>query len=308
MPEEIIARVYCNFANVVHFCIFLGAVASDDLATVSRSVDKPLPVAHITKTDDFSGDDDSYFLPYLMSKSPHGLCLIINNKNFVKKSTREGSEVDEESVSKLFPKLGYTLHGGEAHRNCTAKDMVSLLNEVAQADHSKYDSVVLFLASHGDEECLYGSDNRPMLIEEIQSILTDCKTLVGKPKIIFIQACRGSQRPDGKEVQEDGDDDTNMFIPRDSDFFFGYATTPNTKACRFTGTGSWYVIELCKIMEQYYRKYDLHRMVTAVHCRVTSKKEYLLEGTDRKTQKEIKYKQCPQIVTTLTRPVYFTSN
>ena len=279
----------------------------------SQPIPKRFPVGPNldTKTDGSSSDDEpqiipdeDYFRPYPMKKSPHGICLIINNKYFVDKQEREGSEKDEVSVSKLFPKLGYKLYGETVHQNCSSKDMISLVKAVGQMDHSQYDSVVLFLASHGSFERLYGSNDRIVSIDEIQSILTDCETLVGKPKIIFIQACRGTELPDGRVVQDDGDDDDNMFIPRDSDFFFGYATTPDTKACRNKFTGSWYVIELCKIMEQYYTKFDLHRMVTAVHCKVATK--YVYEDTDKKTGKEIKYKQSPQIVTTLTRPVYFS--
>ena len=298
------------------------AVASDDcpMVTTSQPEAKPLPTGanRETNTDGFGGvlqkllppqkpkELPTNLRPYPMDKSPHGLCLIINNKDFQGKQSRTGSDVDENSVSKLFPKLGYKLHGGESHRNCSAKEIISLVKEVAQADHSQYDSVVLFLASHGSTGTLYGCDDRIVPIEELQEILTDSKSLVGKPKIIFIQACRGSQLPDGREVQEDGDDDDeNMFIPRDSDFFFGYATTPSTKACRFTDIGSWYVIELCKILQKYHAHTDLVRMVTAVHYELATNGEYVYEFTSRSTGNLVRYKQSPQLVSTLTRPVYF---
>ena len=296
----------------------LGAVVSNDSVTTSQPIAKPLPaglgLSHDTKADGSSSDDEpqpksdeTYFRPYPMKKSPHGICLIINNKDFKKKQEREGSEVDEDSVSKLFPKLDYKLYGETTYRNRSSEEITSLVEAVAQMDHSQYDSVVLFLASHGDTGCLYGSDDRVVSIEDIQKNLSECKTLVGKPKIIFIQACRGAELPDGVHVvQEDGNGDgEDMFIPRDSDFFFGYATTPDTAACRSNRKGSWYVTELCKTMEQYYTKFDLHHMVTAVHCKVATKKEYMHEKIDKKTGKEIKYKQSPQIVTTLIRPVCF---
>ena len=237
-----------------------------------------------------------------MNSTPHGICLIINNKKIDGKVEREGSDRDEINLSQLFSKLGYKLHDGIVHSNRSSHEMISLVKAVANINHSQYDSVVLFLASHGEAGSVRGSDNQKVAIDIIQSILTDCETLVGKPKIVFVQSCRGTQLPDSKRVQTDGDDP--VFIPRDSDFFFGYATTPDTKACRFTDDGSWYVIELCKIMEQYYTQLDLHHMVTAVHHEVATKEEYVF-GTTDKTGKKIKYKQSPQIVTTLTRPVYF---
>ena len=242
--------------------------------------------------------------PYPMDKSPHGYCLIINNMNFRNKPSRTGSDVDERSLRKLFPTLGYHLYEDQAHTDLTASQMRLLLQRVADSDHSTYDSFICYLASHGTTGMLYGSDDRLIPIDEIQAIFSDCKSLVGKPKIFFIQACRGLDLPEGRVVQDDGDEDYTV-LPRDSDIFFGYATTPDTKACRFTDIGSWYVIELCKQLQSYHKYVDLQTMVTAVHYEVATNKEYVYNYTDHRTGKQKSYKQCPQLASTLTRPVYF---
>ena len=312
--------VLCN-----NTCL-LGAVTSDDLAVAtSQPPPPPLlvpagePSLHPMTETDSPGEAikdllqqlfhrkkelPPFLQPYPMNSSPHGICLIINNKKIEGMKERKGSDRDEASLSNLFHMLGYRLYEGTVHSNCTSNKMISLVEAVAKIDHSQYDSVVLFLASHGTAGYVRGSDNKNVGIEDIQSILTECQTLNGKPKIVFVQSCRGDDCPESKIIQTDGDDKI-MFIPRDSDFFFGYATTPKTRACRFIEEGSWYVIELCKIMEQYYTKLDLHHMVTAVHYQVA---KYEYEHTDEVTGKKIKYKQSPQIVTTLTRPVYFKLN
>lgn len=244
-------------------------------------------------------------------KSHHGICLIINNKEFDKKDPRLGAEEDERALKKVFGTLGYQLHEGKVHENCTAVEMVSLLETVAESN-SQHDSVVVFIGTHGEKDRVYGSDDEPVFIEEIQSIFIKSEKLVGKPKIFFIQACRGREKPESSRVQNDGDSDDESFIlvPRDSDLFFGFATSPNTKAYRFTNKrdgheeddiGSWYVIELCKIMQEHYKDKDLVSMVTAVHRQVATRKEY----TKPLTKKSFS-KQSPQLVSTLTGPVYFT--
>ena len=316
--------VVCIMISVMLFCgcshtfCSLGVVASDDsypVTTLPQSTASS--TSRVTHTEGI-GDMLQKFLPqkpkdlpvsfrpYPMTSSPHGECLIINNMNFKGKQRRVGSDVDERSVSKLFSTLGYHLYEGKVHRDCTSKEMSSLLKAVADSDHSQHDSVMLFLASHGTTGYLYGSDDRLISIDEIHTIFANSKTLIGKPKIVFIQACRGSQLPEGRVVQDDGDDDEPCFIPRDSDFFFGYATTPDTKACRFTDIGSWYVIELCKMLQNYHTEFDLLSMVTAVHYEITCNKEYIYEHRVKHGSDEMStYKQCPQLVSTLNRPVYF---
>lgn len=244
-------------------------------------------------------------------KSPHGICLIINNKVFDKKKQRHGAEEDEHALKKVFGTLGYQLHEGKVHENCTAEQMISLLKAVAESNHSQHDSVVVFIGTHGEKDRVFGSDDKPLPIDKIQSIFIKSKELVGKPKIFFIQACRGKEKPECSRVQGDGDSDDDdesfILIPRDSDLFFGFATSPNTMACRFADgheeddVGSWYVIELCKIMQKHYKDKDLVSMVTAVHRQVATDMKYKKALTE-----ESFYKQSPQLVSTLTRPVYFT--
>lgn len=289
-----------------YFCNKIAAVASDDHhGTVGSKI----------QTEGFSDifekllpskpkDVPLALRPYQMDKSPHGLCLIINNMHFDGKpnKTRTGSDQDEKRFAKCMPELGYKLFEGKVHKDKTVKEMVSLLESAADSDHSNYDSFVCFLASHGSPGVLHGADNRNISLDEIQAIFTRSKTLIGKPKIFFIQACRGQELPGGRYAQDDGEDDDPVLLPRDSDFFFGYATSPDTKACRFTDIGSWYVIELCKALKEYSKYLDLQSMVTAAHCEVATNKEYTFEIHGKS------YKQCPQQVSTLLRPVYFKRN
>ena len=54
--------------------------------------------------------------------------------------------------------------------------------------------------------------------------------LADKPKLFFIQACRGDDEDRGvvlqKDAKGDSDDAFHHSLPREADFLFGYATPP----------------------------------------------------------------------------------
>ena len=68
--------------------------------------------------------------------------------------------------------------------------MVERINREGPDVHS---SVVVILMSHGDLHGIYGTDEHIVRLTEIQDKFTgrNCPALVDKPKIFFVQACRG---------------------------------------------------------------------------------------------------------------------
>ena len=247
--------------------------------------------------------------PYKMNKeNHHGYALIINNINIAGREDRMGADKDDENLAKTFNTLRYKLVDGKPHRNCTATKIHQLVNfSLEQLDHTQCDSFICCLLSHGDSGSIYGVDDKKVKLDEIRQKVIQCKSLDGKPKIFFIQACRGGHLPEAHAVEVDDHEDTGrVLLPEASDVFFGYATTPDTKACRFTDTGSWYVIELCKALQKYYKEHDLLTMVQCAHYEVCTNSEYMYERPlNDGTGATKKYKQSPQIVSTLRRNVYF---
>ncbi|XP_061541676.1 caspase-3b isoform X2 [Phycodurus eques] len=162
---------------------------------------------------------------------PHmGLCLIINNKNFdssTRMSTRNGTDVDAAFAMKTFSGLGYTL---KMATDQTVKQMKSLMLSVSQEDHSKSASFVCVLLSHGEEGVIYGTDGFEMLENLTKPFKGHrCRSLVGKPKLFFIQACRGSELDEGTSIQTDSVvEQTSERIPVEADFLYAYSTAPGT--------------------------------------------------------------------------------
>lgn len=265
----------------------------------SKPVDKPHPPAPKPHPP---------LQPYKMPKEGgcHGYALIINNISIAGREKRLGAEKDDENLCHTFNTLGYRC---QTKRDQTADQIRQLIASMIKGtDHTQCDSFVLCLLSHGDSGKIYGVDDRSVYLDEIKAQVIACRSLVGKPKIFIVQSCRGGRLPEARAVEIDDDTSTNkILLPQESDLFFGYATTPFTKACRFTDIGSWYILELCKALK-LYKELDLISMVQYAHYQVATKDEYVYEVNEKNkdgTTAMKKYKQSPQMVSTLIRPVWF---
>ncbi len=243
--------------------------------------------------------------PYPMCRDGiHGYALIINNINIDGRIPRQGAEHDGANLAAMFTKLGYRLVDDKIHVDLTAYGMREVLNRAMNIDHTHHDSFVCCLMSHGDSDHVFGSDDQEVYLNRVRQNVINCKTLVGKPKLFFIQACRGGELPNARRVQVDDHSaaGSKVLLPEACDIFFGYATSPDTKACRFTGDGSWYVIELCKAFKNYPNE-DLMTIVQIAHHEVATAKDYVYTRTERGEKRS--YRQSPQLVSTLIKKVYF---
>lgn len=62
------------------------------------------------------------------------------------------------------------------------------------AKHESHgDSAILVILSHGEENVIIGVDDIPISTHEIYDLLNaaNAPRLANKPKIVFVQACRG---------------------------------------------------------------------------------------------------------------------
>lgn len=61
------------------------------------------------------------------------------------------------------------------------------------SEHVESNCSVVCLLSHGEEGYVFGTDGKKIPLDEIFMMFdnTQCRGLIGKPKVFFIQACRG---------------------------------------------------------------------------------------------------------------------
>ena len=123
-----------------------------------------------------------------------------------------------------------------------------------------------------------------------------CTTLKEKPKMFFIQACRGKhqiKRNQLEGIEQDSGDPPTAYIPQEADFFIGFATPLGSTAYRSPHDGSWYISELCKVLKTYSNDKSLDEMMMKVNHSLSTK-----EVTP--------YKQTAEFVNRLTKTIHFS--
>lgn len=177
---------------------------------------------------------------YNMAHPNRGTCVIFNNQVFqphTNLSERRGSDRDEENLSHQFGNLGFRVF---VYTDLTCRDICSKLDELGKQNYSGDDCFVCCILTHGGDGVLYGSDGKFPVDRVFKPFLDSaCPTLRGKPKLFFIQACRGTQLDDGVVVALDTADSSLGAGPMltDPDFLVAYSTVDGP-VCRTFGAWS----------------------------------------------------------------------
>ena len=229
-----------------------------------------------------------------MNTTPRGLCCIVNNVNFDNPSlpTRTGSDEDARKMEELFG--DFLKFEVKQERNVSKDYFLHILHKLQNVNHESCSAFVLVLLSHGDRGgVVYCTDGDLITIKEISEYFTatNCPTLSGKPKLFFIQSCRGEQVNEvvetkwepqsynivsmstgikdggGREVSLSTDAGTST--PNCADFVYSFATIDNCVAMRDSQTGSWYITELVNTIREFAATKDLAFILSQVTNRVS---------------------------------------
>ncbi|XP_030843397.1 caspase-3-like [Strongylocentrotus purpuratus] len=262
-----------------------------------------------------------------------GLVLIINNDRFHEAKDRPGSELDLINIQHVFRRIGYE---PVIMTNLSANEIRSFLDESVSRINLEgpicHPSVVLVLMSHGEKRGIYGTDSEVVEIQEIKSKFSgrQCPALIGKPKIFFIQACRGqmrtksaldtddtrrlstiemvndpdidscsSRRPTDHVLDVDGD------VPDNADIYVAYATSEGYFSIRDQVKGSWFIQSLCEELIAHVHIDDLDTIMNGVTRRVIGFTHSVVDGEGKKK----KWLQTPDISKQgIGKKIYFMPN
>ncbi|KAM4031415.1 caspase-2 [Anomaloglossus baeobatrachus] len=239
---------------------------------------------------------------YKMSTRPRGICLIISNVSFSTPDLdyRHGGEVDLNVLKLLFFQLNFTVL---ERSNITAEKMISELDLFSKLpDHSQLDSCIIAILSHGVDGAVYGSDGKLVQLQDVFTRLDNahCPQLQNKPKMFFIQACRGDEtdrgvdQRDGREQtgspgceQSDaGREDRRVRLPTQSDMICAYACLKGTVSLRNTKHGSWFIQDLTDVFSKHAKDTHVADMLVKVNDRI-KKREGHAPGTEYDRCKEM---------------------
>lgn len=150
---------------------------------------------------------------YKMTSSPRGIAVIINIENFEpdpekcnqkeeKLERREGSNVDADNLEKLFLALNFKVEKLTDKKENEIWDELKKISKNVTLKAS--DCFVMCIMSHGKNGYFYSHDAGKIEISKIKKMFdnANCKALCGKPKLFFIQACRGKFIDFGRTVSD----------------------------------------------------------------------------------------------------------
>ena len=280
----------------------LLAIKNQEVASLMEELQQyHKQMASIQNSDPLRMDDY-----YLLDKQPHGYCLIFNNYNFYHPHDqlkahpyRGGACIDQVNLSQTFKYLQYLVVNKD---NLTAQEMQDTMFEYAQKDHTRFDSFVCCILTHGEANVVHGADSQGVDLQQFAATVRLCPSLREKPKMFFVQACRGEMESMGLDIEKDSGGTPSerdicptitATIPQDTDFFFGFATPTGNAAYRSKRHGSWYISQLCKVLVSSAYRENLSGMMKKVNFELSF--AYTKEG----------FKQCPEYVDRLRKEVHF---
>ncbi|KAM3830399.1 caspase-3-like [Vipera latastei] len=215
--------------------------------------------------------------------------LIIVNHQFLQAKERLRSRMGaKREAGKLFKALSNCNYDVKIFLDLTAKEIEEVYEEESQAEHGKY--FVSILSSHGEEGSITDCQGQAVKLTRIYKILSPerCPYLAGKPKIFFIQACRGKRFDDGIYLETDsGAPDEDCFshylsIPENTTVMFscspGYVSFSNPWE-------SMFLKALLEVLEGEKRKMEVTKLMTWINWKVAFRGE--AKGSEYQGKKQM---------------------
>ncbi|XP_023309522.2 caspase-7-like, partial [Lucilia cuprina] len=191
----------------------------------------------------------------------------------------------------------------------------------AQEDHSNNDCLIVTVMSHGMEGKVYARD-MSYPVERLWNpfLGENCKSLINKPKLFFIQACRGENlekavtydafAPMSRTLNVNAEPEKpptiTYAIPNTADMLVMYSTFEKYYSFRNVENGSWFIQSLCSVLNEAAagaaltkEGAELLRLLTTVNRKVAY--EY---QSNAKYEALNQMKEMPNFLSTLTKTFY----
>ncbi|XP_036359067.1 caspase-3-like [Octopus sinensis] len=249
------------------------------------------------------GSSESVNARYDMDRNKENLALIINNESFDEStgfSNRQGSDKDASAIKHTLESLHFKVIN---RKNLSVKDMKQIFKDISTMEHAEHNCFVCIILTHGEDgNQIYGTDGEVNLNELVQMFLPDrCPDLIGKPKLFFVQACRGRKEDSGAPMHDAGDvrekyqNVTSHKVPLGADMLLAYSTVPGFYSYRRSTTGSWFIQSLAHILEKHGDRLELQQLMILVNRKVAYEYEHSCT----------KMKQVPCVANMLMKELYF---
>uniref|UniRef100_A0A671P4M7 Caspase-6 n=1 Tax=Sinocyclocheilus anshuiensis TaxID=1608454 RepID=A0A671P4M7_9TELE len=240
---------------------------------------------------------------YKMDHKKRGMALIFNHECFywqLMLNSRSGTNADGQNLVRRFQELGFEV---KAYDDYKREEVLSKIREGMQ-------TVLSVFLSHGENGHVYAYDGQ-IEIQEITDLFKGdkCRSLVGKPKIFILQACRGDKHDEAVTPMDVVDSQTVndvvvdagalCTLPAGADFLMCYSVAEG-QCFVFTVNGSWYIQDLCEILKRYGSTLEFTDILTLVNRKVSFR-----SVGNSKDRSALGKKQVPCFASMLTKKLFF---
>jgi len=235
--------------------------------------------------------------------------IIFNQRTFasrLKLNPRNGTEVDVRAIEATFGGLGWQV---ATYTDSTVAQIRDVILKQVQLCEEEVAALAIFLLSHGEDNGTVFAQDYPFRVDhDVLGQLTadKCPGLVGRPKLVFVQACQGQATDQGAMVTDrrrrhTSQDTTSAYkIPNYADFLIFQASFWDHYSFRSSETGSWFIQALCDKIDDSPSSASLQDVLLTVSASVALNKESNVPGRPNLDKK----KQVPLLYSTMLRRMY----
>ncbi|CAH0403073.1 unnamed protein product [Chilo suppressalis] len=237
--------------------------------------------------------------------------LIFNHENILGYTRKRlGTDQDVKALKETFSKFNFEV---TLENDLNKDEIMAALEKFSSQDFTDYGCVAVVVLTHGLKNGLIrAKDDAYSELEIINHFKVDKRpTLITKPKLVIIQACRGSESikgvPVGTEVQakirKDFDEKVEPYtLPVEADMLIVHSSFIGKPAHRHESQGSWFIQSLCKQVNKLAPTLDFESILIEMKRDVAvdyHHKEYNKRDLEFQTNK-----QMPVTTSTLIRKLY----
>lgn len=252
---------------------------------------------------------------YSMNGAKRGRVLIFNHVKFEDPSydERVGTNRDVDRLYKVLPRLGFSQEDIEVYEDYSYSEINRIAVKLEyDEDLKQADCLMVFILTHGEEgDKLMAQDDSYNLYKFLENFTpTSLNSMAGKPKLFFIQACRGSKLDRGVQLKAqliqadcikdftDSQSETYTY-PEFADLLIVMSSHHGHYSFR-NETGSWLIQELCNVIEscEPLETISIYDILTETNDAVSKR----ISNADGEKDKK---KQIPSFYSTLTKKLFF---
>ena len=215
-------------------------------------------------------------IPYAMNHKRRGYALVICVENYKGNEDMRlfGCEQDARALYEAFSELNFKVR---IRRDPTEADIREIIKTYSKNNFQDEDCFVCVVTSHGKLGYFCTTDNYEFPLDDLFTPFEKNASLKGKPKLFFIDTCRGDGYPKFKDCFDDLKDKVSSLVyqgkqilsrsfiaqPCEKDCLRAYATSPGMPSFCIPRYGSPYIQSLCEFLRSSGKKDSIQTIVAA---------------------------------------------